>query len=75
MLQKATRSFSAPPCTCGLQPFHVTHFGRNLHSYECPPCGISTSKFGSDALALMKWRQLVEQKDETPALRAVKNAA
>mgnify|MGYP006883220846 CR=1 FL=1 len=71
MIQRARRSLTAPPCTCGLQPMHVHHLAGNRHSLECPPCGIATQAFGSEALAQMSWRNAVQGVEQPIALRPV----
>ncbi len=44
------------PCrTCGRQPLHVQHRGRDLHSCECPPCGITTARLATAQQALEAW--------------------
>lgn len=73
-MQRAIRSMSAAPCTCGQQPMHVHHFAGNQHSFECPPCGITTGKFGTQALALMKWRQITTGIEQPASLRSVRAA-
>ena len=67
MIQTAKRSKEAAPCTCGKQPMHVCRQDGRYHLYECPPCGVKTGKYASDALALMAWRGTYAK----PQLRSV----
>lgn len=74
MLQRATRSLTAPPCTCGCQPMYVHHLAGNRHSFECPPCGVTTARFGTQPLALMSWRQITTGAEQPTVLRQVRAA-
>jgi hypothetical protein len=49
----------------------VHHLAGSLHSLECPPCGVTTAKFGTYPLALMSWRQITTGAEQPAALRAV----
>lgn len=40
---------------CSRQPFHVHHRGKDLHSMECPRCGITTARFITTQQSVEAW--------------------
>jgi hypothetical protein len=53
---------------------YVHHLAGNRHSFECPPCGVTTARFGTQPLALMSWRQITTGAEQPTVLRQVRAA-
>lgn len=43
---------------CDRQPKHCHVRGRDLHSLECPPCGLRTARLSSFSDALTAWEDI-----------------